>query len=305
VPHLWWFTSGSVGKLLPRIARRILTQVVSSSSYERNWRSYSFMHSKVQNRLLPSCAEDLVYVYTNSRVLNQNVPFTDEAATEWYRQTVVFEDSDSKGPADFFYDYDDVSDFDTPNMSIDDENTQGRSEEQDGLQQQAQGIGEDGRDLQDRAAHNVNEPHIEPPREREQSLLPANSFGGDASLSTNPILHGGQEVDNQIEDPNHELQDTGTSPTGLGDMMAFEECPMHDNDVPSTNPVSPSRNELLVQGTDGGGPPHCMLLPSGIDGVDTEGNAPVPTLEINNMLNAAPVGIQEVATNLMPPSQLR
>jgi hypothetical protein len=26
--------------------------------------------------------EDLVYVYTNSRVLNQNVPFTDEAATE-------------------------------------------------------------------------------------------------------------------------------------------------------------------------------------------------------------------------------
>jgi hypothetical protein len=25
VPHLWWFTSGSVGKLLPRIAQRILT----------------------------------------------------------------------------------------------------------------------------------------------------------------------------------------------------------------------------------------------------------------------------------------
>jgi hypothetical protein len=80
---------------------------------------------------------------------------------------------------------------------------------------------------------------------------------------------------------------------------------MHDNDVPPTNPVSPSRNELLVQGTDGGGPPHCVLLPSGIDGVDMEGNAPVPTLEIINMLNAAPVGIQEVATNPMPPSQPR
>jgi hypothetical protein len=80
---------------------------------------------------------------------------------------------------------------------------------------------------------------------------------------------------------------------------------MHDNDVPPTNPVSPSRNEFLVQGTDGGGPPHCVLLPSGIDGVDTEGNAPVPTLEINNMLNAAPFGIQEGATNPMPPSQLR
>jgi hypothetical protein len=76
-------------------------------------------------------------------------------------------------------------------MSIDDENIQGRSKEQDGLQQQAQGIEEDGRDLQDWATHNVNGPNIKPPRECEQSLLQANSTGGDASLSTNPILHGG------------------------------------------------------------------------------------------------------------------
>jgi hypothetical protein len=48
-----------------------------------------------------------------------------------------------------------------------------------------------------------------------------------------------------------------------------------------------------------------VLLPSGIDGVDTEGNAPVPTLEIINMLNTILVGIQEVATNPMPPSQPR
>jgi hypothetical protein len=134
VPHLWWFISSSVGKFLPRIARRILAQVVSSSSCERNWSSYSFVHSKARNRLLPSRAEDLVYVYTNSRVLNQNVPFIDEAAIEWYMQTLVSEDSDSEGPADLFDDYDDVSDSDIPNMSIDDENTQGRLEEQDWLQ---------------------------------------------------------------------------------------------------------------------------------------------------------------------------
>jgi hypothetical protein len=151
----------------------------------------------------------------------------------------------------------------------------------------------------------VNGPHIEPPREREQSLLPANSTGGNASLSTNLILHSGQEVDNQTQDPNDELQDTGTSPTAPGDTMASEEHPMHDNDVPPTNPVSPSRNELLVQGTDGGGPAHSVLLPSGIDGIDTKGNAPVPTLENINTLNAAPIGIQEVATHPMPPSQPR
>jgi hypothetical protein len=45
------------------------------------------------------------------------VPFINEAATEWYRQTFVSEDYDSEGPADLFDDYDDVSDFDTPNMS--------------------------------------------------------------------------------------------------------------------------------------------------------------------------------------------
>jgi hypothetical protein len=94
------------------------------------------MHSKARNRLLSSHAEDLVYVCTNSRVLNQNVPFTDEAATEWYRQSIVSEDSDSKGPVDLFDDYDNVFDFDTPSLSTDNENTQGRSEEQDGLQLQ-------------------------------------------------------------------------------------------------------------------------------------------------------------------------
>jgi hypothetical protein len=48
-----------------------------------------------------------------------------------------------------------------------------------------------------------------------------------------------------------------------------------------------------------------VVLPSGIDGVDTEGNAPIPTLENINTLNATPVGIQEVATHPMPPSQPR
>jgi hypothetical protein len=90
-------------------------------------------------------------------------------------------------------------------VSTDDENTQGKLEEQDGLQLQAHGIGEDGRELQEWAAQNVNGPHAKPPREREQSLPPTNSIGGDASLSTNHILHGGQEVDNQTQVPNDEL----------------------------------------------------------------------------------------------------
>ena len=104
-------------------------------------------------------------------------------------------------------------------------------------------------------------------------------------------MHGRQEVDNQIQDPNDELQDTGTSSTAPDDMMASEERPMHDIDVPSINTIFPSCNELIVQGTDGRGPAHCVVLLSGIDGIDTKENVVVPTLENINTLNAAPVGI--------------
>ena len=134
VAHVWWFRSDSVGKLLPCIAWGILAQVVSSSSYEQNQSSYSFVHNKARNRLLSSHVQDLVYVYTNSRVLNQNILFTDEAAIEQYRQSVVSEDSDSEGPVDLFDDYDNVSDFDIPSVSTDNVNTQGQSKEEDGLQ---------------------------------------------------------------------------------------------------------------------------------------------------------------------------
>ena len=64
------------------------------------------------------------YMSTPTQESLSNVPFTDEAATKWYMQIVVSEDSDFEGPANLFDDYDNVSDFGIPNMSTDDENTQ-------------------------------------------------------------------------------------------------------------------------------------------------------------------------------------
>ena len=66
---------------------------------------------------------------------------------------------------------------------------------------------------------------------------------------------------------------------------------MHDNDVPPINPVSPSRNELIVEGIAGRDPTHFVVLLSGIEGVHMEENALVPTLKNISTLNAAPVGI--------------
>jgi hypothetical protein len=67
--HHWWAYEVAYGKLIAPIARQILGQMVSLSSYKRNWSSFSFVHNKSWYRLQPNMAEDLVYVYTNLRLL--------------------------------------------------------------------------------------------------------------------------------------------------------------------------------------------------------------------------------------------
>ena len=49
-------------------------QVASSSAAERNWSTYSFIHSVKRNRLAARKAEDLVYIHSNLRLLSRNEP---------------------------------------------------------------------------------------------------------------------------------------------------------------------------------------------------------------------------------------
>ena len=91
-PHAWWDFEGACGKLIAPIARRILAQTVSSSSCERNWSSYSFVHNRSRNRLQQKRAEDLVYVYTNSKLLAKAKR---KDQKKWYDENVSSEDSDS------------------------------------------------------------------------------------------------------------------------------------------------------------------------------------------------------------------
>jgi hypothetical protein len=97
-PHDWWAFEGAYGKLIARIARRILGQTVSLSSCERNWSSYSFMHKKSRNRLLPKRAENLVYVYTNSRLMTKG---KEKDEKKWYADNVDSKDSDSAPEEEF------------------------------------------------------------------------------------------------------------------------------------------------------------------------------------------------------------
>jgi hypothetical protein len=88
-------------------------------------------------------------------------------------------------------------------------------------------------------------------------------------------------------------------------MVASKECPVPNNDALPIIQASPLHNERHVQTIDDRGLAHCVVLPSGIDGVDTERNTPVPGVENINTLDAPLVGVQEVATHPMPPFQPR
>ena len=66
----WWTCHGANGVYLQSLASRILSQVSSSSSVERNWSTYGFIHSVKRNRLGSQKAEDLVYVHSNRRLVS-------------------------------------------------------------------------------------------------------------------------------------------------------------------------------------------------------------------------------------------
>jgi hypothetical protein len=88
-PHQWWHRIGSTALL--KIAKHILLLTCSTSSCERNWSIYSFVHSKSRNRLRVNKAEALVYIYTNSKLLRQR-PGTDPV--RWYNNNIFSEDLD-------------------------------------------------------------------------------------------------------------------------------------------------------------------------------------------------------------------
>ena len=70
-PKIWWVMYGASTPTLQSLALKLLGQPSSSSCCERNWSTYSFIHSVRRNKILPQHAEDLVYVHTNLRLLSR------------------------------------------------------------------------------------------------------------------------------------------------------------------------------------------------------------------------------------------
>jgi len=70
-PMTWWTNHGQSVPLLMSLAIKLLSQPASSSCCERNWSTYSFIHSVKRNALTPERAEDLVFVHSNLRHLSR------------------------------------------------------------------------------------------------------------------------------------------------------------------------------------------------------------------------------------------
>ena len=80
----WWICHGANGVHLQNISIRILSQVASSSSAERNWSTYGFIHSVKRNRLGSQKAEDLVYVHSNLHLASRKGPkYNSGPSKEW------------------------------------------------------------------------------------------------------------------------------------------------------------------------------------------------------------------------------
>ncbi|KAK8633710.1 hypothetical protein V6N13_014549 [Hibiscus sabdariffa] len=67
----WWSIYGSQTPELAEVAKKVLSQPISSSSAERAWSTYGHVHSLKRNRLNSSRADKLVYIHTNLRLLSR------------------------------------------------------------------------------------------------------------------------------------------------------------------------------------------------------------------------------------------
>ncbi|XP_057418592.1 uncharacterized protein LOC130712795 [Lotus japonicus] len=83
-PKVWRITYGAALPKLQTIALKLFSQPSSSSSTERNWSTYSFIHSLKRNKLHFTRAQDLVFIHTNLRLLSRKSQSYKEGETKMW-----------------------------------------------------------------------------------------------------------------------------------------------------------------------------------------------------------------------------
>ena len=97
---VWWQYHGSAFPTLQSLALKLLGQPCSSSCAERNWSTYKFIHSLKRNKMAPTRARDLIYMYSNLRLLSRrNVEYINTATKMWDIAGDSWNESDMHGGA--------------------------------------------------------------------------------------------------------------------------------------------------------------------------------------------------------------
>jgi len=124
-PAAWWATFGGDTPVLQRVARRLLSQCVSSSGCERNWSTFAYIHTKLRNRLSHKKLDKLVFVNYNLRLRLDRAskgadPYDYDPVTSFmdlslYRRNTAIEDWMVQARSNEAPSFDEDSDFsDTP-----------------------------------------------------------------------------------------------------------------------------------------------------------------------------------------------
>ncbi|RWR73239.1 hypothetical protein CKAN_00150000 [Cinnamomum micranthum f. kanehirae] len=71
-PAEWWLNYGESAPALRTIAIKVLSQTTSSSNCERNWSTFSFIHTRPRNRLTMQKLNKLVYIHYNLKLRSRN-----------------------------------------------------------------------------------------------------------------------------------------------------------------------------------------------------------------------------------------
>lgn len=77
-PWLWWEQYGDSAPMLQRVAIRILSQVCSTFSFQRQWSTFRQIHSEKRNKIDRETLNDLVYINYNLKLARQmNAKFSE------------------------------------------------------------------------------------------------------------------------------------------------------------------------------------------------------------------------------------
>ncbi|GAU37060.1 hypothetical protein TSUD_274210 [Trifolium subterraneum] len=71
-PSEWWLLYGYSAPELQKIAIRVLSQTTSASNCERNWSTFSYIHTKTRNRLKYQKLQKHVFEYYNMKLKNRS-----------------------------------------------------------------------------------------------------------------------------------------------------------------------------------------------------------------------------------------